>query len=110
MGHRTDRTCANLATKTTGLVAAVTLLVVCGAMALVDPLSDEGGSLGAAAGPGTKLLELVQTEKGSEEGSAARMRLKRRVLTNSCTYTMRGIPSCGVLVGAAYGGNTDPLA
>jgi len=39
VGHRTDRTRANLANKTTGLVAAVTLLVVCGAMALVDPRS-----------------------------------------------------------------------
>ena len=110
MRHRTERTHASLASKATGLVVAVVLLVVCGAMALVDPLSDEEGSLGAAAAPGATLLELLQTEQAPGEGSAARMRLKRRVLTNNCTYTMRGIPSCGVLVGAAYGGNTDPLA
>ncbi|WP_300960607.1 cellulase family glycosylhydrolase [Nocardioides abyssi] len=29
-------------------------------------------------------------------------------LTNGCTYSARGIPSCGAYFGAAYGGNTDP--
>lgn len=31
-----------------------------------------------------------------------------RVLSNGCRYSPRGIPSCGALVGAAYGGNRDP--
>ncbi|MBS4752889.1 cellulase family glycosylhydrolase [Nocardioides sp. zg-ZUI104] len=31
-----------------------------------------------------------------------------RRLTNGCTTSERGIPSCGTLVGAAYGSNTDP--
>jgi hypothetical protein len=31
-----------------------------------------------------------------------------RVLSNGCQYDQRGIPSCGVLLGAAYGSNTDP--
>lgn len=29
-------------------------------------------------------------------------------LTNGCTHDERGIPSCGVYVGAAHGSNTDP--
>ena len=31
-----------------------------------------------------------------------------RMLSNGCTYSKRGIPSCGALMGAAYGGNRDP--
>jgi hypothetical protein len=33
-----------------------------------------------------------------------------RVLSNGCSYTTRGIPACGALVGAAFGGNHDPAA
>ena len=33
-----------------------------------------------------------------------------RVLTDGCRYSTRGIPTCGVLLGAAHGGNTDPTA
>jgi hypothetical protein len=29
-------------------------------------------------------------------------------LTNGCTYSQRGIPTCGAYLGAAYGSNTDP--
>lgn len=32
----------------------------------------------------------------------------RKSLSNGCKYSTRGVPECGVLVGAAYGGNTDP--
>jgi hypothetical protein len=31
-------------------------------------------------------------------------------LTNGCTYSERGIPTCGAYLGAAYGANTDPTA
>ncbi len=31
-------------------------------------------------------------------------------LTNGCTYTARGIPSCGAYLGGAYGANTDVSA
>ena len=31
-------------------------------------------------------------------------------LTNGCTYTPRGIPSCGAFVGAAHGSNSDPTS
>lgn len=31
-----------------------------------------------------------------------------RVLTDGCEYGARGVPTCGVLLGAAYGGNRDP--
>ncbi|WP_309647977.1 hypothetical protein [Nocardioides sp.] len=30
------------------------------------------------------------------------------VLSNGCTFSPRGLPTCGAYVGAAYGGNTDP--
>jgi hypothetical protein len=31
-------------------------------------------------------------------------------LTNGCAYSTRGIPSCGALLGSAFGGNADPTA
>ncbi len=31
------------------------------------------------------------------------------VLSNGCSATMRGIPSCGAYLGSAYGSNTDPV-
>ncbi|MCR6688022.1 carbohydrate-binding protein CenC [Cellulomonas sp.] len=31
-------------------------------------------------------------------------------LTNDCTYSLRGMPECGVLFGAAVGSNTDPAS
>ncbi|MBM7518325.1 hypothetical protein JOD66_003292 [Nocardioides nitrophenolicus] len=31
-------------------------------------------------------------------------------LSNGCSRTARGIPSCGTYIGAAHGGNTDPTA
>jgi hypothetical protein len=37
-------------------------------------------------------------------------RLARHVLSNGCLYSRRGVPRCGVLLGAAYGANTDPTA
>lgn len=32
------------------------------------------------------------------------------VLSNGCSFSPRGLPSCGTYVGASYGGNTDPAA
>lgn len=37
-------------------------------------------------------------------------RVARHVLSNGCLYSRRGVPRCGVLLGAAYGANTDPTA
>jgi len=99
-----------LAGKATSFLAVLAILVGCGSMALAVAPSDEEGSLGGAAGPGAMVLELFRAEESPDDGQAARERLKRRVLSNGCAYTMRGIPRCGVLVGAAYGGNTDPTA
>ncbi|MDX6301634.1 MAG: hypothetical protein QOF53_2848, partial [Nocardioidaceae bacterium] len=31
-------------------------------------------------------------------------------LSNGCTYSARGIPSCGAFLGSAFGGNADPTA
>ena len=31
-------------------------------------------------------------------------------LSNGCTFSARGLPSCGAYLGAAYGSNTDPAA
>jgi len=32
------------------------------------------------------------------------------ILDNGCTFSPRGLPTCGAYVGASYGGNTDPAA
>lgn len=39
---------------------------------------------------------------GAEPGDVA------GALSNGCTYTSRGLPSCGAYLGAAYGSNSDP--
>jgi hypothetical protein len=41
--------------------------------------------------------------------ASAHKRRELRVLTDGCRYTERGIPKCGALLGAAYGGNTNPV-
>jgi hypothetical protein len=41
--------------------------------------------------------------------ASAGARRSMRVLTNGCHYSARGIPSCGALLGAAYGSNSSPL-
>ncbi|QYJ05091.1 hypothetical protein KUV85_05235 [Nocardioides panacisoli] len=33
-----------------------------------------------------------------------------QVLSNGCAYSDRGIPSCGMYVGASHGGNSDPAS
>ena len=35
-------------------------------------------------------------------------RREMRILSNGCNYDSRGIPRCGVLLGAAYGSNSSP--
>ena len=51
----------------------------------------------------TLVLALVLTLSGPVPSSDA----ARAKLTNGCTVSTRGIPSCGAYVGAAYGGNTS---
>jgi hypothetical protein len=51
-----------------------------------------------------------RVERMSQVPASARKRLGLRVLSNGCPYSQRGIPGCGVLLGAAYGANTDPTA
>lgn len=105
----TVRTHSSLASKAAGLVAVLVLLVVCAAMALGNPLADEESSVGAAA-PTTSLPEPITDANDTSQSRSAEERRAKRVLTNGCAYTERGIPRCGVLAGAAYGGNADPLA
>ena len=47
--------------------------------------------------------------QSDDAASGPAQRLAKRVLDNGCSYSERGIPSCGTLLGAAYGGNTDPV-
>ncbi len=55
---------------------------------------------------GDKLLVDDLAVAKTATGSAAAGEVGK--LSNGCGYTARGIPSCGVLVGAAHGSNSDP--
>ncbi len=69
----------------------------------------EHRSSGIAAAS-TSLVELVPPQLPSQGAPpSAEERRTKRLLTNGCSYTLRGIPKCGVLLGAAYGSNTEPL-
>lgn len=70
----------------------------------------EDSSLGSTAGS-TSLVEVVPPQLPSQGAPpSAEERRSKRLLTNGCSYSLRGIPKCGVLLGAAYDSNTEPLA
>ena len=58
----------------------------------------------AAAAQGA--MKSGESEAGGVPGPEKRRAM--RILDNGCTYNPRGIPSCGTLLGAAYGSNSDP--
>ncbi len=59
----------------------------------------------AAAAQGA--MKSGESEAGGVPGPEKRRAM--RILDNGCTYNPRGIPSCGTLLGAAYGSNSDPV-
>ncbi len=86
-------------------------LLIYAFVALAGPAlePDEGPMPPGAAAADTMLAELVNLEAPAQGGPSPEERRELRVLSNGCTYSARGIPRCGVLLGAAYGANTDPL-
>jgi hypothetical protein len=90
-----------------GVAAVVLLLVLFISGAATSPravtIADHPENV-AGAGPG-RVGDAVRLSK--VPASPAKRRALR-VLSNGCQYDRRGIPSCGVLLGAAYGSNTDP--
>ena len=91
-------------------LVAVLSLVVAAFVVLAWPAfqpEEEDTSAGAPAAS-TSLSDLVPAPPPQGAPPSAEERRTRRVLTNGCSYNARGIPRCGVLLGAAYGGNTDP--
>jgi hypothetical protein len=99
---------SGLASVVAAFIGVLVMLAVLASMALVGPLPDEDGSPGAAAAA-TSLTGLVDARDPAAASRAVVERRARHELSNGCAYSPRGIPRCGVLAGAAYGGNTDPV-
>jgi hypothetical protein len=100
------------ATRVAGAVLLAGVLLIGGATAPHSAPSDvETQPTAAPAAPepprpgGASQVERIAAVPGS-----AAKRLDLRVLSNGCPYSTRGIPRCGVLLGAAYGSNTDPTS
>jgi hypothetical protein len=86
------------------------LLVVGGATAPhPEPTAVETVVTAAPAATGTGSGSAPVARMGQVPESPTK-RLALRVLDNGCPYSRRGIPKCGVLLGAAYGSNTDPTS
>jgi hypothetical protein len=98
----------------TRLVGLTTLLLLaltaCGSD--IGPLSssavDVSVSPSAETTTGPEVVALEPRPLRVPDDPAQRRAL--RMLSNGCHYSERGIPSCGVLMGAAYGGNREPSA
>lgn len=68
--------------------------------------------------PGKELNLILTTTAGSstifssKESTAPELTITtgENRLSNGCRYSERGLPECGVYVGAAYGSNTDPTS
>jgi hypothetical protein len=90
----TIRALSSPATGITVVALLLALLVTGGATAAPRPESTASGT-GAAP--------TVRTVPKVDERVPAISEL-----SNGCRYSTRGIPACGVFLGAAYGGNTDP--
>jgi hypothetical protein len=58
----------------------------------------------------TLVVALVVALTVTLAGPAPKSNAARAKMTNGCTVSTRGIPSCGAYVGAAYGANANPLA
>jgi hypothetical protein len=87
----------------------VQALVVTGCLAANDdpPRPDGSAATSAVVAFGASALFRPPDRVQEIPGSGAERRAMR-VLSNGCTYSPRGIPGCGALLGAAYGTNTPP--
>ncbi len=65
-------------------------------------------SVVAAPQSGSAAPDRTLSTHRSEPDAQALTAGPRRVLTNGCRYSRRGIPACGAYVGATHGSNTDP--
>ena len=91
------------------MIRSVGLGVVVGLLALTAVTAD-----GPRAGADDRSDETVVSTAPSvpprpaEVPRSADQRRSQRILSNGCDYDTRGIPSCGALLGAAYGSNSSP--
>ncbi len=95
-----------LASPATSLTVAVLLLVLLMTGGAAAPRQ---GSTSTEVTPTSK--SITKAEGGirlAEVPSSPRKRRAIQVLSDGCRYSDRGIPRCGVLLGAAYGSNDDP--
>ena len=86
-------------------VLLLVLLVLAGAT--ISSPSSESDRPRATAAP-AKPEAVAAPSRMSQVPASLGKRKSLGVLTNGCRYSERGIPQCGVLLGAAYGSNTDP--
>lgn len=85
------------------------LLIISGATApRVGPRVVETLNTSAAAPP-ADVSGSDRVARMQQVPASLHKRLGMHVLSNGCPYSRRGIPKCGVLLGAAYDSNTDPL-
>jgi hypothetical protein len=93
-------------------VAAVALLagLLVGGGATVSSAPRSADETIRTAAPTTVDAGREHVTRLAQVPESPKKRLGLRVLDNGCPYSKRGIPKCGVLLGAAYGSNTDPTA
>src|SRR4051794_3199109 len=100
------------ATRGVAVVLLAGLLLVGGATAPrpVPTVVESTRTSTAAAAQADSAAPRARVARLTPVPDSAGKRRALRVLTNGCPYTRRGLPKCGVLLGAAYGSNTDPTA
>jgi hypothetical protein len=102
-----------LTSPATGFAVAVlllALLVTGGAAAPRPEPTASGVEAGLASSPTIgPLADGEVVSRIARVPASASKRRALRVFSNGCRYSMRGIPQCGVLLGAAYGANSNPI-
>ncbi len=87
-------------------IVAVLGLMVTATVALAWPALDPGRDRSSGT---SSVKDLIPPQTPGVDTPTAAERRAQRVLNNGCSYTSRGVPRCGVLLGAAYGANSDPV-
>jgi hypothetical protein len=64
--------------------------------------------LGACGSDGPGPTSAAHEQRVQSVPDSPEERRAQRVLSNGCRYDQRGIPGCGALLGASFGGNDDP--
>jgi hypothetical protein len=94
-----------LTSPATGLAVAAVLLALLSTGGAAPLSSRTSASVATAREPGA----VTASERVGKVPSSAKKRRDLGILSNGCRYNPRGIPRCGVLLGAAYGANSDPI-